>query len=388
MASVFNRGTKDRPSWWAKIKDADGEWRSAPTHQPNKEAAKRWANAKQADVENTKVGILPRASQPNALTVRSLFERFLAEYEGPKIRKTAEYRMQRRSDLKRRIVPYSLAAMPAQKVRTVDIERWRDALRKQRLSHSSIHGTLARLSTTFAWAIRNEILSGPNPCVGVQRLPTKPRQDCYTLDEVHRLLSVSDGSPPKTMPTLIAMALYTGMRRGELLGLRWEDIHFQTGLHVGRIHVGRSYEGPTKTDQPRVLPLHTELAPILLAWQKRCPKTVEGIVFPRILCGVARRATNTHADTTRTLRAELARAHVRTDFACPFHAMRHTFASLFMEQVDSQSALERILGHSTGGNKITAGYVHTDIKTLARKLNQMTLKPLADASIIPLRATA
>jgi hypothetical protein len=46
------------------------------------------------------------------------------------------------------------------------------------------------------------------------------------------------------------------------------------------------------------------------------------------------------------------------------------------------------MGHSTAGNKVTAGYVHTDIKTLARKLDLMTLLPKPDAQIIPLRATA
>ena len=71
MASVFNRGTKDRPNWYAKIKNPDGKWDSVPTSQPTKEAAKRWAIAKQAEVENSKVGIRPRTPQTPALTAVS-----------------------------------------------------------------------------------------------------------------------------------------------------------------------------------------------------------------------------------------------------------------------------------------------------------------------------
>jgi integrase len=183
---------------------------------------------------------------------------------------------------------------------------------------------------------------------------------------------------------MIPMVLYTGIRRGELLGLCWEDIDFR----AGRIDVRRSYDGPTKTDQTRVIPLHRELAPILQAWREQCPKTPEGLVFPLVVRGVARMATRSPEITTKELRAQLARAGVRDGFVCPVHAMRHTFASLFMDQVDSQRALESILGHSTAGNKVTAGYVHTDIKTLARKLDLMTLLPKPDAQIIPLRATA
>ena len=378
MASVYNRGTKDRPNWWAKIKDSDGKWHPVATSQPTKEAAKRWAIAKQAEIENSKVGIRPRAAQKPALTVRQLIERSIAEYHGPKVRKLKQNQDQRRTDLAQRIAPYGLADLHAEKVRAGDIERWRDALRKDGYAHSTVNVTLARLSMIFAWAIRQEIITCRNPCEGVNQLPTKPRQDCYTLDEVHRLLSLPDVLP------MIPMVLYTGIRRGELLGLRWEDIDFQ----AERIDVRRSYDGPTKTDQTRVIPLHRELAPILRAWREQCPKTPEAVVFPLVVCGVARMATRSPEITTKELRAQLARAGVRNDFACPVHAMRHTFASLFMDQVDSQRALESILGHSTAGNKVTAGYIHTDVKTLARKLNQMTLKPQPEAQIIPLRATA
>ena len=230
----------------------------------------------------------------------------------------------------------------------------------------------------FAWAIRQEIITCRNPCDGVKRLPTKPRQDCYTLNEVHRLLSLPDVLP------MIPMVLYTGIRRKELLKLRWEDIDFR----AGRIDVRHSYAGPTKTDQVRVVPLHRELAPILQAWREQCPQTAEGGVFPLVVRGVARMATRSDEATMSEVRAQLARAGVRAGFVCPLHAMRHTFASLFMDQVDSQRALESIMGHSTAGNKVTANYVHTDIKTLARKLDQMTLKPKPEAQIIPLRAMA
>ena len=376
MAKPLNRGTKDRPNWYCHIKHPDGKWKWEPSKQPTSEAARRWGIARQAEIENIKVGILPRAVQKPALTVRQLIDRSIAEYHGPKIRKLKQNQNQRRTDLAQRIAPYGLADLHAEKVRAGDIERWRDALRKEGYAHSTVNVTLARLSMIFAWAIRQEIITCRNPCEGVNQLPTKPRQDCYTLDEVHRLLSLPDVLP------MIPMVLYTGIRRGELLGLRWEDIDFQ----AERIHVRRSFDGPTKTDQTRVIPLHRELAPILQAWREQCPKTPEGVVFPLVAYGMARMATRCPTITTTELRAQLARAGVPNDFACPVHAMRHTFASLFMDQVDSQKALESIMGHSTAGSRVTALYVHTDVKTLARKLNQMTLKPQPEAQIIPIRA--
>ena len=59
---------------------------------------------------------------------------------------------------------------------------------KDGYAHGTINATLTRLSV-IRRAIRQEIITCRNPCDGVKRLPTKPRQDCYTLDEVHRLFS-------------------------------------------------------------------------------------------------------------------------------------------------------------------------------------------------------
>ena len=88
------------------------------------------------------------------------------------------------------------------------------------------------------------------------------------------------------------------------------------------------------------------------------------------------------------LRLHLRLAGCRADFTRPWHAFRHTFASLFLEQGGAQPALERIIGHSTSGNQVTAGYVHVDLAYLARELDRMRLQPQPEARIIPLRATA
>ncbi|MFO0656149.1 MAG: hypothetical protein U0787_13850 [Polyangia bacterium] len=96
---------------------------------------------RQAEIENIKVGILPRAVQKPALTVRQLIDRSIAEYHGPKIRKLKQNQTSLRTDLAQRIAPYGLADLHAEKVRAGDIERWRDALRKDSYAHSTINAT-------------------------------------------------------------------------------------------------------------------------------------------------------------------------------------------------------------------------------------------------------
>jgi integrase len=70
-----------------------------------------------------------------------------------------------------------------------------------------------------------------NPADSVQP-PRAERQEVRPLgpDEIHRLLLAADATPHGA---LVHMALMTGLRQGELLGLRWQDIDLKAGmLHV------------------------------------------------------------------------------------------------------------------------------------------------------------
>jgi integrase len=177
------------------------------------------------------------------------------------------------------------------------------------------------------------------------------------------------------------------MRKGELFGLRWADVRFD----LGRIDVRHSFAGPTKTDKPRVVPLHRELAPILRTWRERCPQTPEGLVFPLCVRGNWHPANTDSQVLIDDLRELLKRADCRADFLHPWHAIRHTFATFMLEAGGSTAAIERILGHSTSGNRVTAGYTHVDLPFLARELEKLSLTPPSSASVISLaahRATA
>mgnify|MGYP001016444059 CR=1 FL=1 len=129
MASVYNRGSKDRPNWYARYKDLDGKWTAKPTGQPTKATAMIFAAEVEARVRRGMIGIPePEPNKCDALSVAQLCERFLSDYIGPKIRKVGSYQQQRRSDYRSRIQPFPIAALALQKVRVVDVEKWRDEL--------------------------------------------------------------------------------------------------------------------------------------------------------------------------------------------------------------------------------------------------------------------
>jgi hypothetical protein len=93
MASVYNRGTKDRPNWYVSYKDSNGKRKCSPTGQPTKKLAEHYRAEVEARIARGIIGIPEPETKPQAvLTVGQLIERFLSEYVGPKVRKLDQYK--------------------------------------------------------------------------------------------------------------------------------------------------------------------------------------------------------------------------------------------------------------------------------------------------------
>ena len=143
---------------------------------------------------------------------------------------------------------------------------------------------------------------------------------------------------------LVQLALNTGLRRGELLGLRWENIGLTEAMLTVPAGIAKSRKG-------RHVPLNTEALAVLKRWHRQMGGT--GLVFPG--AGGARMG---HISTSW---ASLAAAAKLEDFR--FHDLRHDFASkLVMAGVDLNTVRE-LLGHSD--LKMTLRYAHLAPQKLA-----------------------
>ena len=376
MGTVSNRGTKERPLWYIRYLDSDGKRKNRPSYQPTKKDAERYLAEVEARVARCDIGIpdpSPEDLRKRTVTVRELAERFLAEYDPPRLRNRKRYINLASSSCNQRLFPFPIASMAAAAVKKRDVEAYRDALRREKYANKTINLTLEWLSRIYTWAIDAELVESTNPATRAERLRTEPSEEHYTREQVAALMSGPDPHP------MIAMALYTGMRKGELFGLTWACVRFD----LGRIDVRKSFDGPPKNGRPRAIPLHPELVPILRAWQSRCPPTPQGLVFPLRTAKGYRPAVHTD---TGDLRLVLTAAGCPGHLERPWHAMRHTFATMFCEAGGTPDALSRILGHSGGGNSITAGYVHVSMDYLARQLARLSLRPLGPDNVISMQA--
>ncbi|TAK35631.1 MAG: site-specific integrase [Chloroflexota bacterium] len=167
---------------------------------------------------------------------------------------------------------------------------------------------------------------------------------------VRRFLAVAHGD---RLEALFVVALTTGLRRGELLGLKWEDVDLSKGtLHVRR-SAGRVYKGGVQVGEPKsasgrrqVLLSRQAIQALrehrprqsqdrLLAgeqWQEK------GFIFTSATGTPVESSTLARAFERLTERAELPRI--------PFHGLRHTYASMMLAEGVHPKIVQQALGHA------------------------------------------
>lgn len=184
----------------------------------------------------------------------------------------------------------------------------------------------AAIAAVFTWSIRRRIApkGWVHPCRGIERQAENNEKTRFLSDdERQRLLEACKASKYKRLYLLVLLALTTGGRRGELIGLRWADVDFEHAV----IHVGRSKNG-----DPKVLPL----VPAVLDQMRLHQGAPGGLVFPS-----TRRPDVPYHFNPRWDEA-LKVAKIR---GFTFHGLRHSCASYLAQNGASLLEIGDLLGH-------------------------------------------
>lgn len=337
------------------------------SHQTSYAMARRMLLEIEARVARGQAGLVEPDPRP-PLTVAALLARFCAEFTSPRIKNLARYRAQASSILKR-VLPH-LGPLRADALTAHELAALRDAL-AQKYAPGTVRTTLIPLSAALSWGSKQGLVAG-NPLKGLLRPRAAPQLQWLTAEEVRRLLAAAEqqaraatgslGQARFSLWVAIALALYTGLRRGEVFGLRWSDIDLDTE----RLTVACSYDTTTKTGLVRHLRLPAALVPLLREWRPLCPSTSRALVCPARARG---RFGLAHGEQVLHGLVRLQQAAGCRPLRRPFHALRHTFASHFVMSGGSILALQKLLGHAD--IKMTLLYAHLAPDFLGDELNKL-----------------
>lgn len=181
-----------------------------------------------------------------------------------------------RSAWRARIMTAPFADRPLRSITRGDVVQLVNSLLK-RYARSSVNAALVLLRGALHAAADAEHIA-ENPAATV-RVPKRARDDdgwdWLREKEIRKLFRLELRPDQRAIFTV---AIYAGLRAGELWGLRWCDVTLD-GKRP-ELHVRRSYRGPTKGGRPRHVPLLPVAVAALHLWRSQKPGVGEALVFP------------------------------------------------------------------------------------------------------------
>jgi len=397
MASPYLKDGK----WYLRFKDEAGRWRGKVSAARTKTEAKRLQAELERRTERVRLGVEVALPEDGGGTLAALLEWWLDTYSRPTAGHETNRTTIRKHFLGSELAPLSLAAVTSGRIEAF-LQAKTTELAPQTLNHLRSY-----LSRAFNAARRAGRWPGPSPTQDVRKRKVPKRQPDYLrTHEAPLLLRALD---PRWRP-IFATALYTGLRKGELLALRKADVDLTRQV----LTVARSNErDTTKGGHADAIPIATELVPFLRVAIVASPSD---LVFPKA------DGTQMRADVNLewTLRRALGRAGVVEGYRhvcrrqgcghveaaqdeaqrrCPkdgrklwvkpvvrpirFHDLRHSTASLLMMNGANPASVQRILRHSDP-KLTTEVYGHLAPEYLRAEVDRLTFGPEVTQFATPL----
>jgi integrase len=323
-------------------------------------------------------------ASPKTTLEEYLLERWLPQHQGNVRESTLEsYQLV----LKAYVIPH-LGRMRLDEIRTVHLETTYNTLRKSgrksdggHLSPKTIANIASIVKQALEDAVRWELLAF-NPAVSV-KLPRQERQEVQALspDELGQYLRSIEGH---RFEAVLQLTCLTGMRRGEVLGLRWADIDFAAktvAIRRSRHRVGnREAVQPPKTEKGRrTIHVDSDTLGKLKSWHTK--QATE-----RLAAGPSWQDNEgylvTNEDGSLPSISAFYRTYKKTikDSGVPevhFHALRHSYVTAaLMNKHDLKAVSERV-GHAD--TSVTLSTYHHVLRgqdeSLAETAAQQILKP-------------
>ncbi len=221
-----------------------------------------------------------------------------------------------------------------------DLDKLRAKLEKSGKSPQTVKHVLTLVKRLLNFALRKGYVESI-PATLYITMPTVDNKvtENLTPEQAQKLLQALDEEPDQVQASIVRLALFTGMRRGALLNLQWNDLDFERGFITLRGEVAK--KGKTET-----IPMNDQARAVL----KALPRTASPYVFP------GRYDDKPRGNITPMLKRVREKAGLPDSFR-PLHGLRHSFASWLAGSGQvSMYELQKLLTHSSP--QMTQRYAH------------------------------
>ena len=240
------------------------------------------------------------------------------------------------------------ACMTPDQLTTQHVVKLRDKLLEQGKSPQTVKHVLSELKRLIRFGVKNGLCAMPDAAKLHFEMPyvDNEKTETMTQEQVVAFVKALDEEPDQNAAAFMRLALVTGMRRGALMALRWDDVDFDRGFITLRGSVAKKGK--------------TEIIPMTLAARKifeDITRTDSLYIFPG-------KDGGPRHEFRRMARRVKEKAHLPRDFR-PLHGLRHAYASFLASsgKVDLYT-LQKLLTHSSP--QMTQRYAHLADEAMQR----------------------
>ncbi len=311
-------------------------------------------------------------------TINYLFDRYISNKPDIRARTKENYKL-----LYKRFIRNELGNKKVSGIMFSDmVYFYKHLLEDKELLLNSVKGIHNILHPVFEMAVRDDIIE-KNPCTGAFTTASQKTgrnhgvRHALTLEQQRSFMRYVEETPKyRHWLPLFTVMLGTGMRVGEVVGLRWQDIDLEKGIiDVNHSLVYYAEEGAETTKSVlhvsmpkteagiRLIPMMPKVRDAFLEEQKAQRKTglnmsnidgMTGFIFcnrfrqvqnPQTINRTIKRIVSDHNVDELTKAKREGRQPVILDvFSC--HIFRHTFCTRFCEHEDNLKIIQKIMGHA------------------------------------------
>jgi len=260
------------------------------------------------------------------------------------------------------------------------------------------------LQSLFAWAVQQELLPSSPAATLPPIKASRDRPPFRTLEEIEEMLKqggldddqateiweclyltpseiaeiltlVQERANNDFSYVMFALIAYTGIRRGELLRLRWMDVDFRHKLLTAR----SLKQSRQKRETSRDINLHPELATILQAYRQKRRKGQYVICLAKSVDPLTRsQASWAFRQPLQGTRWERVLPSGKKKIVIGFHTFRHSFASNLAVAGVDQRIIDRWMGHTT--EDMRRRYQHLAPGKLAESIQMLSFNAAGESS--------